>query len=729
MKMKATLLMALAAVLLLMLVPGAAQAHSMGTPGNVTVTAQPNALEVSWDRVAQQGGLQHHYVLRYRVKSPQGEWFGYGKGSDPHRYGIQDGSAGCTARCSYTLSNGNIRSDSYFNTRPEKLVPALLVPGTTYEVEVAAYGPPGGSAHIHTWASAEGVPLPPAVTLSALEINNVTTGSTAPAYFANSFRPDEDGYLVNVLKTVTSVTVTPTATSASDVTIKVKLGESGTEQTVESGAASTAITLTPNTSGSPPEEDLSIPHYIYVTVGANNSDAVKTYRISVYQFDPVAFTTTTVADRVYSVGAPAPNDGGPLPGLTKHDFLEVSHTATGLPEGLHLVEGRRRAFIGGTPEAATNGLVTVTLTTTAPELGSSASLTFQVKVNSAPVFTASDVFGTYHGDYKEFKPSPFKYTIGQTTPFSVTLPAATGGTGTLTYQLLQGFRGGVTLASVDKIEFNSATRVLSIGVGTDAPTVTGSYGVRWVVTDENGATATIHGGLNVANPPTLPAIMDKSFTVGDTVKVELPKGSSELGESSLRYEVTPEFPPSAYWPDLYWAGYTLSGTAKYTGDIDITYSVTDINGVSGDSRTFKVTIKSGTNAPKSAPMNLTVDVDADAQAGTATLEWDVLPNNDGATGCPTGTYVAGPHVDDCTYYVVQVKKADESYPRAHPYVPGRYGPDSFETRDEGKKAYVRVGSLPAGDYTARVAGLNQDGAGPWSAEVTFTVTLKPAGGL
>ena len=564
-----------------------------------------------------------------------------------------------------------------------------------------------------------------AVTLSALEINNVTTGDPGnlPAYFANSFRPDEDGYLVNVQKTVTSVTVTPTATAASGVTITVKLGDMGTPQTVASGAASTAITLTPN-------DDLNTPHKIFVTVTDGGSPAnTKTYTISVYQFDPVAFTTTTVADRVYTVGAPAPNDAGPLPALTKHDFLEVSHTATGLPEGLYLVDGRRRAFIGGTPEAATNGLVTVTLTTTAPELGSSASLTFQVKVNSAPVFTASDVFATYHGDYKEFKPRTFRYTIGQTSPFSVTFPAATGGTGTLTYQLLPSVGGSVALDSVDKINFNSTTRVLSIGVGEDAPTVTGSYGIRWVVTDENGATATIHGGLIVANKPTLPAIADKTYTVGDTVSFELPKGSSELGESYLRYEVTPEFPPSAYWPDLYWAGYKLAGTAKYTGEIDITYSVTDVNGVSGDSRTFKVTINSGTNAPPKAPMNLTVDVDADAQAGTAKLEWDVLPNATDATGCPTGTYVSGPHVDGCTYYVVQVKDSSSSFPRAHPFVPGRYGPDSFETRDEGQKAYVRVGSLPAGDYTARVAGLNQDGAGPWSAEVTFTVTLKPAGGL
>ncbi len=563
-----------------------------------------------------------------------------------------------------------------------------------------------------------------AVTLSALEINNVTTGDPGnlPAYFANSFRPDEDGYLVNVQKTVTSVTVTPTATAASGVTITVKLGDMGTPQTVASGAASTAITLTP-------KDDLNTPHKIFVTVTDGGSPAnTKTYTISVYQFDPVAFTTTTVADRVYTVGAPAPNDAGPLPAITKHDFLEVSHTATGLPEGLHLVDGSRRAYIGGTPTAATNGLVTVTLTTTAPELGSSASLTFQVKVNAAPVFTADpDVFATYHGDYKEFKRSQFRYTISQTSPLSVTLPAATGGTGTLTYQLLPGVgKDSVAPASVENINFDSATRVLSIGVGENERPAAGSYGIRWVVTDENGATATIYGSLVVANAPTLPMIADQSYTVGDEVSFELPKGSSEHGEYSLDYEVTPELSRWAYWPDLYWEGYKLAGRAKYTGAFDVTYTVTDPNGVSV-SKTFTVTIASGANAPTSAPANLTVDVEADAQAGTAKLEWDVLPNAADATGCPTGTYVSGPHVDGCTYYVVQVKDSTSSFPRAHPFVPGRHGPDSFWTRDEGQEAFVHVGALTKGNYTARVAGVNQHGAGPWSAEVTFTV--PPPGGL
>lgn len=564
-----------------------------------------------------------------------------------------------------------------------------------------------------------------ALTLSGLEISNETTGDpgTLPAYFANSFRPDEERYLVNVLKTVTSVKVKPTATAGTAVTISVKLGENEA-QTVASGDPSAAITLTPN-------DDLNTPHKIFVTVTDSNTPAnTKTYTISVYQFDPVAFTTTTVADRVYTVGAPAPNNAGPLPALTKHDFLEVRHTATGLPEGLHLVDGSRRAYIGGTPTAATNGLVTVTLTTTAPELGSSASLTFQVKVNAAPVFTADpDVFATYHGDYKEFKRSQFRYTIGQTSPLSVTLPAATGGTGTLTYQLLPGVgKDSVAPASVENINFDSATRVLSIGVGENERPAAGSYGIRWVVTDENGATATIYGSLVVANAPTLPMIADQSYTVGNTVSFELPKGSSEHGEYSLDYEVTPELSRWAYWPDLYWEGYKLAGTAKYTGAFDVTYTVTDPNGVSA-SKTFTVTIASGTNAPQSAPMNLTVDVDVDAGAktGTAKLEWDVLPNREGATGCPTGTYVTGPHVDDCTYYVVQVKDSSSSFPRAHPFVPGRHGPDSFWTRDEGQEAFVHVGALPAGDYTARVAGVNQHGAGPWSAEVTFTVT--PPGGL
>ena len=503
------------------------------------------------------------------------------------------------------------------------------------------------------------------VTLSGLTITNAAasgdSGFGKPAYFANSFRPDEDGYLVNVHKSVTSVTVTPTAPSLPASTIKVKLGDMGTPQAVASGEATTAITLTPN-------DDLSTPHKIYVTVTeAEHSDNTKTYTISVYQFDDVAFPTVTVALRVYTAGAPAPNDAGPLPAINKHDFLEVSHSASGLPAGLHLVDGRRRAFIGGTPTAATNGPVDVYLYTTAPELGSTATLYFQVEVKSAPVFTADpDVFATYHGDYKEFKRSQFRYTIGQTDALSVTLPAATGGTGTLTYQLLPGVgKDSVAPASVDKINFDSATRELSIGVGADAPTVAGSYGVRWVVTDENGASATIYGSLVVANAPTLPEITDKTYTVGDEVAFELPKGSSEHGEYSLNYEVTPELSRWAYWPDLYWEGYKLTGTAKYKGEIPITYTVTDPNGVSA-SETFTVTISSGTNAPQSAPASLTVDVEAREQEGkvigTAKLEWDTLPNAADATGCPTGTFVSGPHVDGCTYYVVQVRDSSGSFP-------------------------------------------------------------------
>ena len=720
-KLKAAFLMAVAAVLILMPAPGAAQAQTSDV-WSATLT------------VGAAGTVKGYLASGTFGSLSPGATFTYdGVDYSIIRVGVVDSNRDLQLILNKAIPDSLKSSHALqVDTRQFALADATLSTANAVANSAATWSNSG-----LTWSAGGTVtlslrPLTP-VTLSGLTINNATTGtgSDRPAYFANSFRPDEERYLVNVHRQVTSVTVTPTATAASGVTIKVKLGESGTEQTVASGSASTAMTINPN-------DDLSTPHKIFVTVTDSNvATNTKTYTISVYQFDTVTFTTETVANRVYTVGVPAPNDAGPLPAITNHDFLEVSHDLSNLPAGLHLVEGRRRAYIGGTPTATTSP-VTVYFTTTAPELGSNATLTFQVEVVSAPVFDASDVYESNDADdpgsYKQFKPSPFRYTIGQTSPFSVTLPAATGGTGTLTYQLLQGVgAGGVTLASVDKINFDSATRVLSIGVGTDAPTVAGSYGVRWVVTDENGATATIHGGLVVANKPTLPAIEDQSYTVGDTVSFALPKGSSEHGEYSLDYEVTPELSRWAYWPDLYWSGYTLSGTAKYTGEIPVTYTATDSNGVSSDPRTFTVTISSGSNAPPNAPASLKVDVDAREQEGkvigTATLEWDVLPNREGATGCPTGTYVAGPHVDDCTYYVVQVRDSMDSFPRAHPYVKGRHGPDSFETRDEGQKAYVHVGALDPGNYTARVAGVNQDGAGPWSAEVNFTVPTEPTGGL
>ena len=717
MKIKATFLMAAAAVLLLM--PGAAQAQT--TP---TWSATLTVASIGGDRGCQNGETGSECSSTSVLTDDD---FTYG-GVDYEIEQLYVNVGTLTLLLDRAIQDSlkNSGLSLYVGTTQLRLADGARS-GTINTNDTISWGNTGLS-----WSTGDKVTLSLAhtpLTLSGLTINNVTTGDPGnlPAYFANSFRPDEDGYLVNVQKTVTSLTVTPTAPSTPAVTITVKLGDDGTEQTVESGSASTAITLS----------STDDPDKIFVTLTEDpHTDNTKTYTISVYQHDPVAFTTTTVAKRVYTAGAPAPNDAGPLPALTKHDLLEVSHTLTGLPEGLHLVDGRRRAFIGGTPTTATTSPATVTLTTTAPELGSSASLTFQVEVNAAPVFTAdSDVFETYYGDYKEFKRSQFRYTIGQTSPLSVTLPAATGGTGTLTYQLLGGVaKDSVAPASVENINFDSATRVLSIGVGESERPAAGNYGVRWVVTDENGATATIYGTLVVANAPTLPAIADQTYTVGDEVAFELPKGSSELGESYLNYEVTPELSRWAYWPDIYWEGYKLTGTAKYKGAFDVTYTVTDPNGVSA-SKEFTVTINSGSNAPTSAPMNLTVDVEAREQEGnvigTAKLEWDVLPNATDATGCPTGTFVSGPHVNGCTYYVVQVRDSTDSFPRAHPYVKGRSGPDSFWTRDEGQEAFVHVGSLDPGDYVARVAGQNQHGAGPWSAEVTFTVPTEApeAGGL
>ena len=71
-----------------------------------------------------------------------------------------------------------------------------------------------------------------------------------------------------------------------------------------------------------------------------------------------------------------------LPESTGGGF-EITYSAAGLPAGLRLTQDR---IIRGTPQAATNGPVTVTYTVT-DEAGGLASLSFQVTVNPALTFS------------------------------------------------------------------------------------------------------------------------------------------------------------------------------------------------------------------------------------------------------------------------------------------------------------------------------------------------------
>ncbi len=151
-----TIVFALLAAGLLALLAQPAQATHLDKPGNVTVTPAPDAFLVSWDRVSGENnwpGTRTRYHLRYRVKSPQGEWNGY---SDYH-FRIADELQDCNAsRCSFNLSNAYIRRVYEYYRRGPYL---SLVPGTAYDVQVSARGNDAsfGFAHDHESAPVSAV--------------------------------------------------------------------------------------------------------------------------------------------------------------------------------------------------------------------------------------------------------------------------------------------------------------------------------------------------------------------------------------------------------------------------------------------------------------------------------------------------------------------------------------------------------------------------------------------
>ena len=214
------------------------------------------------------------------------------------------------------------------------------------------------------------------------------------------------------------------------------------------------------------------------------------------------FGSDTISDKTYTAGADvnrtyteAWDQGLPtLPEVTVtfgvdagKGRYDVAYTATDLPAGLTIGNDR---VIRGVPTEATSGAVTVTYTATVTfytldedtskpneefdEAGTeTASLTFTVTVNPPVTFDA-DAQKFFSANTVVFTGSAWR---------NATLPEASGGTGTLTYSLIEN-TSGQPLASVVAITFNAATRTI-----TGTLTEGARYAVTYVATDQNGATA------------------------------------------------------------------------------------------------------------------------------------------------------------------------------------------------------------------------------------------------
>ena len=158
----------------------------------------------------------------------------------------------------------------------------------------------------------------------------------------------------------------------------------------------------------------------------------------------------------------------------------------------------------GTPTTAATTALTYTVT---DEHGSTASATFDIIVAAQVAMTA---------------PNDQTYTMGTMIP-ALTLPMATGGTGTLTYTLTGQGRGVLPTG----LSFDDTATVRTL---TGTPTTTATTALTYTVTDQNGSTALANFSITVVDGVALNAPNDQTYTMGQTITaLTLPAASGGTG--------------------------------------------------------------------------------------------------------------------------------------------------------------------------------------------------------
>ena len=123
-------------------------------------------------------------------------------------------------------------------------------------------------------------------------------------------------------------------------------------------------------------------------------------------------------------------------------------------------------------------------------------------------------------------PNDQTYTMGRPIT-ALTLPAATGGTGTLTYTLRDGSGNDVdtTDNAVPGLTFDPSSRVL-----TGTPTTAATTALTYTVTDERGSTAMDTFTVTVAAAVALTAPNDQTYTMGRPIPaLTLPAATGGTG--------------------------------------------------------------------------------------------------------------------------------------------------------------------------------------------------------
>ena len=197
---------------------------------------------------------------------------------------------------------------------------------------------------------------------------------------------------------------------------------------------------------------------------------------------------------------------------------DVAYTATDLPAGLTMGQDR---IIRGTPESVTEvalGSATYTATVsvyvdpnndqdysdlTESTYTASRTITYLIQPavtfnKEAKAFFNSRIIAWKSGSGWLADTNTRVNDAGISVPAyvsSITFPAATGGTGLVTYRLVDNSSGSALSSVASGINFDTNTRTLS---GTPAPASQKTWAVTYVAEDQNGSTAvgylTIYAG-------------------------------------------------------------------------------------------------------------------------------------------------------------------------------------------------------------------------------------------
>ena len=386
-----------------------------------------------------------------------------------------------------------------------------------------------------------------------------------------------------------------------DLVLSAATGGTGTLRYTLTGPADAAlpdgldfIAGTRTLSGTPSTADVTV--LTYTVTDANDATTSQTFTVVVV----TDLALNVPGDQSYTVDTAI---NLVLPEATG-GIGELTYTLTGppadtaLPAGLDFNADSRT--LSGTPTA----VATTTLTYRVTDAGRSGdeariSRKFNLTVVAALALTA---------------PDDQSYTVG-TAITALVLPAATGGTGTLTYTLTGALPTG-------DLTFTAASRTLS---GTPTA-VTSATTLTYTVTDANGASTSQTFTVTVNDGVVLTAPDDQGYTV-DTAIDALILPAASGGTGTLSYALTGPAGDALPGGLTFAAGTrTLSGTPTAADVTVLTYMVTDANDATAV-QTFTVTVNTGLALPAPGAQGYTVDTAINdlilpaATGGTAPLSY------------------------------------------------------------------------------------------------------------